>query len=212
MFISEIVENVLKPKYLTVFSGPTFAIDLINNNPCVLTIASYNNEISENIKSIFNTNTLSFQNSTDIIGTLLCGTYKNIIAIASGMCDEQYNSPSTRAFLLNYAINELHTLLSKLNCNSTSLFNYAGFGDFILTCTSTNSRNYSYGKLLAQDRIKSQEYLKNNTVEGYESIKELSILLKEKDINCVLLNILEKIIFNNEKTTYLIESIQKANF
>ncbi|MBR1413842.1 MAG: hypothetical protein IJ574_04160 [Bacilli bacterium] len=210
-FISQIVENILNPKYLTIFSGPTFATDLIANTPCALTMASNLISINNEIKGLFNLNNLSFQNSTDIIGVQICGTYKNIIAIASGICDELYNSQSTRALLLTYTFNELKDILNEFNCNIDTILDYAGIGDFILTCTSTYSRNYNYGRLLVKNKDESINYLNNNTVEGYDSIKELNELLKEKNMNNTIINILDNIINNNTPIETLINIIKSQS-
>ena len=63
--------------------------------------------------------------------------------------------------------------------------NVAGIGDLLLTCTSTKSRNYTYGKMIGENRSKQEleDYVKNTTVEGFYTLKSIYKLLKDKKIS-----------------------------
>ena len=100
--------------------------------------------------------------------------------------------------MLTKLINDIRTLLENLGNNKDTFLTYAGIGDLYLTCTSIKSRNFSYGKLLGEN--KSQEeldnYLNNNTVEGVYTLKSIHNLLKDKNISLPIIDMVYEIVFN----------------
>ena len=84
---------------------------------------------------------------------------------------------------------------------------YAGLGDFLLTCSSTNSRNYSFGKLIGEGCSKEEQekYLKTTTTEGYHTLKYLLNILEKNNISVPMIKKLDEIIENKEKPEKLLE-------
>lgn len=175
-------------------SGPTFAHELASLNKMGFTIAASNSNVSNVIFKLFNNDLLKLEITDDIKGVQLSGTLKNIFAIVCGLMDELDYSASTKALVINSLINELNDAIIKLS-DSRTILSLAGIGDIWLTCTNNQSRNYTFGKLIAKsskDEIDS--YLSSNTVEGYDN---LNIILKTKDIydlNLPLIEFVNKII------------------
>ncbi len=81
-FLSNIVKKSLKSRNVSVLSGPTFAIDMVNNEPVALALAGTNNKTIRFFKNILSNDTLKIRKSSDLIGIQICGSVKNIIAIA----------------------------------------------------------------------------------------------------------------------------------
>lgn len=197
-FCHEILESIIPTNHISVLSGPTFAIDLANNSPSGLTLATKNNNDFETIKNILESNTLEIQESNDLIGTEICGSIKNIMAILAGMLDGSNATETTKALFYVKAISEIRNFILNFNGNPETVYSFCGIGDLILTCSSIKSRNFTLGNLLATaDKDKVLEYLENNTVEGYYTLISIYSLLKEKSINSPLIELLYLVLFKN---------------
>lgn len=206
-FVSEVFLSFNpKHKKLAIISGPSFAIDILNNEPVALSIASKSKSTLKIVKNAICSNVLKLRESDDLIGIQTCGSIKNIIAIASGMVTGLGYSDSTRAFLITEALHDMKELINGLGGNKKSIMAYAGVGDLLLTCTSIKSRNYSYGILLGQNKKnEAKEYLNSTTVEGYYTLKSIYRLIKRKKIKMPIMDLMYKIIMNDDDPKLLIE-------
>lgn len=206
-FLHDIVLDSIKTKRLAVISGPSFAIDIINNEPIGLSIASDNKTTINVIKKAICNDTFKLRETDDIIGIELCGSIKNIIAIAAGIIHGLGYSESTQAFLINESMHDIKELIHRLGGKKQTILSFAGVGDLILTCSSTKSRNYSFGIVVAQAKGKEEidNYLKNNTVEGYYTLKSIYKLIKTKKVKMPIIDLIYKIIINNEDPNKLIK-------
>ena len=204
-YISDYLKDNYNINKLSVLSGPNFAIDMIKNNPIGINISYYDNNFSNDLKTCFNDNINIIENDY-ITETTFLATIKNVIAISSGMLKSLNYSKSTEAMLISKAFNEIHEIFNKLNLNTDALFSYSGIGDLILSCTSDKSRNYRFG----QDYItNNKDMLKNNTVEGYNSLKDIYALLNNKKVNMQLITTLYEIIYNNKDINILVNYLIK---
>lgn len=204
-FLSDIVRDILKAKHISVISGPTFAIDLINNEPCALSVASTTKKASKAVIEALENTHLKLRVNNDIYGTEICGSIKNVIAIASGILEGLGYKESTRAFLITEAIHDIKELLYKLECNPKTILSFAGIGDLMLTCSSPKSRNYQFGILLGKNSTKEeiQDYLSKNTVEGYYTLLSIKELTKNRKIKMPIINIIYDIAINNKNPEIL---------
>ena len=193
LFISEIVENKLDTKNIAVISGPSFAADLIM--PAGLSIASKNEETITLAKQAFQNSYVRLRETNDIIGVEICGSIKNVIALASGILDGLNANESTKAMLITDAMHDMEEILDAFDCNKRTVLSYAGIGDLLLTCTSTKSRNFSFGKLIGTKPPKEEieNYIKNNTIEGYYTLKSIYQLLKNKKVSIPIIDLIYEI-------------------
>ncbi len=205
-FTHEVFNQYIKTKNLSIISGPSFAVDMSNNEPIGFTIATLSNESRNIIKNSLKSNTIKLRDSSDIIGIQVCGSIKNVIAVASGILSGLGFHESTRSFLIVESMHDIKELLKALGGDKKTIQSYAGIGDLLLTCTSDKSRNYSYGVLIGKKEFtKADDYLKNNTVEGYYTLKSIYTLLRRKKINMPVIDLIYKIIMNKEDPNLLVE-------
>lgn len=198
--LSSIASNILNTKHISVISGPTFAVDLINNDPCAFTLATTSKKTEKVVKMALKSSTLKLRTNIDIDGTEICGSIKNVLAIAAGILDGLGYSESTRAFFLTEAIHDMKELLKKLGCKEKTILSYAGIGDLILTCSTPKSRNYKFGTIVGSKASKKEieNYLKNTTTEGYYTLLSIKGLVKNKKIRIPIINIIYDICINYE--------------
>ena len=206
MFVDQVFKTFVKTKNLAVMSGPSFAIDLARSEPVGLTIASKNKKTISLIKSAYGKNTIKLRSSNDIIGIETCGSIKNVIAVAAGILEGLGYSESTRSFLITESLHDIKELIYGLGGNKKTILSYAGVGDLLLTATSTKSRNYSYGILVGKKNYETaKKYLETTTVEGLYTLKSIYKLLRKKKIKMPVIDLIYKVIMNNEDPEILVK-------
>ncbi len=210
-FLSNIAAKILKTKTVSILSGPTFAIDIINNEPVALALASKNNKVLKIVKNNLANERLKLRFNNDLIGVQICGSVKNIIAIAAGILNGLGYSNSTTAFLINESMHDIKNIMRYLGAKKSTILSFAGIGDLILTCTSTKSRNFSFGYTIGKynDPSKTQEYLNSTTVEGYFAITTFKELLKKHQVKVPIVNIVNDIVNNGKNPEELAKFLIK---
>jgi len=211
LFINEIIEKHIKSNNISVISGPSFAIDIASKNPICLTIASKNIDESLTVKKALENKYFKLIYSNDIVGTEICGAIKNVMAIASGIIDGMKATESTKALFITKSLHEIEEIIYNLKADKKTVLTFAGIGDLILTCCSTKSRNFSFGKLIGENNNKEDIdiYIKNNTIEGLYTLKSIHKLLNEKKIENNLINLIYDIVFNNKDKKELLNYLTK---
>ena len=154
---------------------------------------------------------VKLRHTRDIIGTEICGSIKNVIAIASGMLDGMGYPISTSTMFITESLHDIKALIKALGGNKKTILSFAGFGDILLTCTSTKSRNYTLGKLIGEGKSKEKinNYIENTTIEGLYTLHSIKKLLRNKKIKMPIINLIYDIIVNEKEpsnlTKFLIE-------
>ena len=153
-----------------IISGGAFAADLNNKNPSVLTATS------PFVEDLFKTPWLSFDETNDNTGVLLCGTLKNIYAIGSGYWGLKYGTPDFDDFI-NSALSEMRTIVAANGGKPETVNLSCGLRDLVITCASEASRNYDFGKKLKTDPDLGKKLLagqvKAPTTEGVIAISQI---------------------------------------
>ena len=205
LFVDEIFKKYIRTKNYCVISGPSFAVDIVTDCPIGLTIASERKKTIKIVRKALENDTIRLRESDDIIGVEICGSIKNVIAIAAGILDGMGYPESTQAMFITESLNDIKELIAKLGGDKDTILTYAGFGDLLLTATSKKSRNYSYGRLLGQKLPKSEidDYVNNTTIEGLYTIKSIYKLLKHRRVRIPIINLIHDIIENKKRVEEL---------
>ncbi len=205
-FVHEVFLNFINTKKLAVISGPSFAIDIANLEPIGLSIGYKSKATLNAFKKAYKGTNIKLRETKDLLGVELCGSIKNVIAVAAGVLEGLGYSESTRSFLITESIHDIMELIHGLGGNKKTMLSFAGVGDLLLTATSTKSRNYSFGVLLGKnDPKKVQEYLDNTTVEGYYTLKSIYALLRKKKIKMPVIDLIYDIVMKGEDPNKLVE-------
>lgn len=203
-FVHEVFLNFISTRKLAVISGPSFAIDIANLEPIGLSVAVKSNETLNMLLKIYKGTNIKLRKSTDMVGVELCGSIKNVIAVAAGILEGLGYSESTRSFLITESLHDIKELIHALNGKKKTILSYAGVGDLLLTATSTKSRNYSYGVILGKGEFdKATKYLEETTVEGYYTLKSIYTLLRRKKIKMPVVDLIYNIVMKGENPEHL---------
>ncbi len=145
-----------------VLTGPSFATDISEGKPTALTLACEDGGLGSELQTALTSDTLRLYLSDDPTGAELGGALKNVIAIACGVCMGAGLGESARAALMTRGMAETVRLALKMGAKPETLNGLSGFGDLALTCTSAQSRNYSFGFALGAGQTPPE----GKTVEG----------------------------------------------
>ena len=156
LFCSELVGSYFPSVDYAVISGPSFAKEVAHKKPTVLVVASHREHISIWLRDLLSSERLRLYSSTDVMGVELGGAVKNVIAIASGIIDGLGLGENPRAGLITRGLFEILKLGASLGAKFETLFGLAGLGDLVLTCTSNQSRNYTFGYRLGKGESKQE--------------------------------------------------------
>lgn len=200
LFLYDVVTKNIKTNKIAIISGGTFAVDIINEVPVGLTLATRSNHTKEVVTKAMKNNYVKIRSTRDIIGTEICGSIKNVIAIASGILGGMGYPESTSAMFITESLHDIKTLIKALGGNKKTILSFAGFGDLLLTCTSYKSRNYTLGKIIGERKPKEEidNYINTTTIEGLYTLKSIKKLLKNKKIKMPIIDLIYNIIVNNE--------------
>ncbi|MGQ9920721.1 MAG: NAD(P)H-dependent glycerol-3-phosphate dehydrogenase [Desulfobacca sp.] len=144
-----VVREVWGPEQAyAVLSGPSFALEVAQAQPTVVTVASRQRDVAKTIQRLFFSPSFRVYTTYDVTGVELGGALKNVMALASGILDGLGLGANSRAALITRGLAEIIRLGTRLGANPMTLAGLAGLGDLVLTCTSDQSRNYRVGRRL----------------------------------------------------------------
>lgn len=173
-----------------ILTGPSFANDIAKGLPTALTLACADDKIGKHLQSKLSTDNLRLYRSTDTIGAELGGALKNVIAIACGVTIGAGLGESARAAVMTRGYAEMQRLAQAVGAHSQTLSGLSGFGDLTLTCTSEQSRNYSFGLSLGR----GEDFDSNITVEGAKTALAVSNMAKNQKIDMPLADVVAGIL------------------
>ena len=153
LLLPEVISQILKEEkspLVGILSGPSHAEEVIENLPTSIVCSAYNPDVIKLIHELFTTPTFRIYPNTDIAGVAFGGAVKNIMAIACGISDGLSSGDNAKAALLTRGLHEMRKLSSAKKCLPETLNGLSGLGDLTVTCMSNLSRNYRFGKLIAE--------------------------------------------------------------
>lgn len=133
-----------------ILSGPSFAQEVAQAKPGALVAASQHAVVRDALMQAFHTHSLRVYTGDDVVGVEVGGAVKNVLAIATGLCDGLQLGLNARAALITRGLAEMTRLGLALGAKAETFMGLSGLGDLVLTATGDLSRNRKVGLLLAQ--------------------------------------------------------------
>ncbi|MBU0726898.1 MAG: NAD(P)-dependent glycerol-3-phosphate dehydrogenase [Alphaproteobacteria bacterium] len=188
--MTQVIAEEMPGRPQAVLSGPSFADEVAEGQPTAVTIASEDagGSTEAAMRSLAARVALSFSSpvfrpylSDDPLGVEVGGAVKNVLAIACGIAAGRGFGSNPRAALITRGLAEIKRLAEALGGRRETVTGLAGIGDLTLTCSSEQSRNFSFGKALGQGMTPEQALAgKKSVAEGAvnaQSVTELAARL-----------------------------------
>lgn len=149
-FMTEIVGEFAPNATPAILSGPSFAADVARGLPTAVTIAAAEAQTAASLAQALNSGTFRPYHSIDVRGVEIGGAAKNVLAIAAGIVSGRDLGASATAALTTRAFAELMRFGKAYGARPETLMGLSGLGDLILTCSTPQSRNFSFGVALGK--------------------------------------------------------------
>jgi glycerol-3-phosphate dehydrogenase (NAD(P)+) len=150
-FMSDIIAECAPNATPAILSGPSFAADVARGKPTAVTVATADDTMARNLAHAINAGTFRLYHSTDVRGVEIGGAAKNVLAIAAGIVTGRGLGASAAAALTTRGFAELVRFGKAYGAKPETMMGLSGLGDLILTCSSPQSRNFSFGVALGKN-------------------------------------------------------------
>jgi len=196
--IRETLPNIWHP-YYTILSGPSFAEEVAKGLPTAVTIAGFEEDITQAVQESFATDYFRTYRSLDVLGVELAGALKNVVAIAAGIADGLNFGLNARAALITRGLAEISRLGVKMGANPLTFSGLAGLGDLVLTCTGSLSRNRTVGLRLGRgERLADILNSMTQVAEGIRTTASARALAQKQRVEMPICEAVYRVLYQGE--------------
>jgi glycerol-3-phosphate dehydrogenase (NAD(P)+) len=182
-FMSELVAACAPQAAAAILSGPSFARDVARGLPTAVTLAAGDAALAAALAAAIGSATFRPYHSTDIRGVEIGGAAKNVLAIAAGVVTGRGLGHSAAAALTTRGFAELVRFGRAYGARPETLMGLSGLGDLILTCTSPQSRNFSFGVELGRGARPADIHRGTGLAEGAFTAAVLVEMARARDVD-----------------------------
>ncbi len=171
----QVVAEVMGHVRCGVLTGPSFALEVARGLPTAITLAAADAEFAAATAHALHGGKLRIYANEDLVGAEVGGAVKNVLAIATGICDGLGLGNNARAALITRGLVEITRFGEALGAKRETFMGLAGMGDLLLTCTGDLSRNRRVGLLLAEGRALADVVRElGHVAEGVPAAREVA--------------------------------------
>jgi glycerol-3-phosphate dehydrogenase (NAD(P)+) len=204
-----LAEELNRPEgEMVVLSGPSHAEEVVRKMPTTVVVASASQLAAEAAQDLFINHYFRVYTNSDVIGVEVAAAIKNIIALGAGLSDGLGFGDNAKAALITRGLAEIGRLGEAMGANLLTFAGLAGVGDLVVTCTSTHSRNWRAGSMLAKG-LPLDEVLHRMgmVVEGVRTTKAARALAKQYDVQMPITDQLFSVLFENKQPKAAVEAL-----
>ena len=189
-------------------SGPNLAKEIAEAKVAGTVIASENESLTFEIKSMLSSKTFKVFSSQDIQGVELAGALKNIYAICCGIAHAKLVGENALGFIVTRSMAEMSRFAVAKGANPITFLGLAGMGDLMATCTSKLSRNFQLGELIAEDlSLVDAKDKVGQVAEGAKTLEVVYQEAKKMNVSMPLVSSLYDILYSNVSADQLIQDL-----
>lgn len=180
MRMSEVIAELTGagPERIAVITGPNLAREIANREPAASVVSCADADVAKRVQKLCHSPAFRPYTNTDVIGSELGGTTKNIIGLAVGVCVGLGFGDNTKASVITRGLAETARLGVAIGADPHTFSGLAGMGDLVATCSSPLSRNRSFGEKLGRgmsvDEVTAQTRQVAEGVKSCQSVAELA--------------------------------------
>jgi glycerol-3-phosphate dehydrogenase (NAD(P)+) len=206
--LHEVAREICPTSPIAVLSGPSFAHEVAAGLPTALTLAAEDLALAERLRDSIAQPTFRIYVSDDVAGAEIGGAVKNVLAIACGVVEGKDLGQNARAALIARGFAEMRRFGLALGAKRETLSGLSGLGDLVLTCSSTNSRNYSLGLGIGQGKSATELLSNRKTVaEGAFTAPVLARLAGEKSVDMPIVQAVDALIAGRANVDQVLDAL-----
>lgn len=206
--MSQLLAQLLPGRPLAVLSGPSFAREVASGLPAALVIASTDEDVARQLQRALAGPTFRLYTNRDVLGVEIAGALKNVMAIATGLCDGLALGENARAALITRGLAEIVRLGAALGAQPATFAGLAGLGDLVLTCTGSQSRNHALGVQIARGRrLADVEGATPMIAEGVRTVTSALALARAARVDMPICGEVAAVLFGGKAVTAALESL-----
>jgi glycerol-3-phosphate dehydrogenase (NAD(P)+) len=178
-------------KRATFLSGPTFAAEIAAGLPAAIVLAGRDESTTVAAQEALRTLHFRIYTTDDVIGVLVGGALKNVIAVGAGVSDGLGYGTNTRVALMTRGLAEITRIGVALGANPLTFMGLSGMGDLVLTCSGDASRNRRVGLALGRGKKMAEVMAEMNQVaEGVKTAKVAHELAKKLGVEAPIMDVM----------------------
>ena len=206
--LHNVAKNTCPQAAIAVLSGPTFAHEVAVGLPTAVTLAADDQALAEQLRDRIARPTFRIYLSDDVAGAEIGGAVKNVLAIACGIVEGAGLGQNARAALIARGFAEMTRFGLANGARRETLAGLSGFGDLVLTCSSTSSRNYSLGKGIGEGRSAVDLLSDRKTVaEGAFTAPVLARLAEQMGIDMPVVAAVNKLLSGSANIEQVLQEL-----
>jgi glycerol-3-phosphate dehydrogenase (NAD(P)+) len=197
--MTDIAAEELRGSTVVALSGPSFASEVVAQQPTAVVVASRSEEAALFAQQSFSSKHFRAYTHSDVTGVEIGGSLKNVMAVATGIADGLGLGFNARAALITRGLAEMTRLGVKLGAEQATLAGLAGLGDLVLTCTGSLSRNRSVGVEVGRGTALDVVLAGKETVaEGVTTARSALALANREGVEMPIVEAVNKVLFEGQ--------------
>ena len=195
--MSDVVSAEAPGRAVVALSGPSFAAEVAARQPTAIVAASGDAGAAEAVQEAFSNSTFRVYTHDDIIGVELGGSLKNVMAVATGICEGAGFGFNARAALVTRGLAEMTRLGTAIGARPATFAGLAGIGDLVLTCTGSLSRNRAVGMAVGRGATLEEALAGKQTVaEGVATTRSALALAARERVEMPIVTMVNRVLFD----------------
>ena len=182
-FMSDIIAECAPNATAAILSGPSFAADVARGMPTAVTLAAADGKIARALAEAISAPSFRLYHATDVRGVEIGGATKNVLAIAAGVVTGKGLGASAGAALTTRGFAELVRFGKAFGAKPQTMMGLSGLGDLLLTCSSPQSRNFTFGVNLGRGHKPAEIHRTTGLAEGAFTAAVLLDMARERSVD-----------------------------
>ncbi len=197
--MTDVATEELPRATVIALSGPSFAAEVVAQQPTAVVVASSDHEAAVFAQQTFSSIHFRAYTHTDVTGVEIGGALKNVMAVATGIAEGLGLGFNARAALITRGLAEMTRLGAKLGAEPATLAGLAGLGDLVLTCTGSLSRNRAVGVEVGRGSSLEKVLAGKETVaEGVVTTRSAHALAAREEVEMPIVDAVQKVLFDGQ--------------
>ena len=195
--MSDVVAQEASGHPVVALSGPSFAAEVAARQPTAIVAAADDDGATALVQEAFSNSHFRVYTHDDIVGVELGGSLKNVMAVATGICEGAGFGFNSRAALITRGLAEMTRLGQALGARPATFAGLAGIGDLVLTCTGSLSRNRAIGVEVGKGATLEQALAGKETVaEGVTTTRSALALATREGVEMPIVTMVHRVLFD----------------